>query len=184
MRPLPRSRLPWLWDSGVRAAGGQLCPGSGWLWVQDERPLHLLRWASPAGRVGLPAAASPSLLLRTQILPFLTPPKPAVLSRAKTAPLASRWPGASSTSRILCLSFWNAGSPHPAAPLLPIAVGFVLLARPLFTALSLSLSTLPSCLAAVFSPLSRPLCPFCSPHGLSCRGASTSPTSACHLRSE
>lgn len=136
--------------------------------------------------VGLPTSAS---LLppprRAQILAFLTPPNPAVLSRAKTTPRAARWPGASSISRILCLSFRNTVPPILPPYCFPLLLGLYVHA-PLFTALSLSLSTLCPLvwLSSLPCSLSLPLCPFYSPHGLSCRGASTSPTSACHLRSE
>lgn len=140
----------------------------------------------PVSCVGRPASAS---LLppprRAQMLALLTPPNPAVLSRAKTTPRASRWPGAPSISRILCLSLRNTVFPILPPHCFPLLLGSYVHA-PLFTALSLSLFTLCPLvwLSSLPCPLSVPLCSFYSPHGLSCRGASTSPTSACHLRSE
>lgn len=101
---------------------------------------------------GLPTSASLRPPPRcAQILAFLTPPNPAVLSRAKTTPQASCWPGASSISRILCLSFRNTVPPHPAAPLLPIAVGFVRSCASTHCSLSVSIHALPSRLA-LFPP--------------------------------
>lgn len=91
---------------------------------------------------GLPTSASLRPPPRcAQILAFLTPPNPAVLSRAKTTPQASCWPGASSISRILCLSFRNTVPPILPPHCFPLLLGLYVHA-PLLTALSLSLSTL------------------------------------------
>lgn len=143
--------------------------------------------------IGPAASASSSLLHQAvQILAPHTCLNFALLSQANTPLWAPSQPGAPSTSQILCLSFWNTTVPSH----LPSSVGFVCLLTPVHLSISLSfppslsLSHLNSSLClAPLPPSSLPCLVtllFClpCPHGLSYRGASTSPTSACHLHTE
>ena len=101
--------LGWLGQGSRGTAVSLALAGRG---VEDERHLYPPRWASSVGCscVGLPASASllPPPSRRAQILAFLTAlSNPVLLSRAKTTPRPSSWPGASSISWILGLSFRN-----------------------------------------------------------------------------
>lgn len=170
--------------SGQQA--GQLCP---WLWLGvGWKTGSCFRRGGPpqAGSAAAPSAPASFLPPSTaELRSWLSslPPNPALLSQAKPPPMVR-----------LCLEpppspgplpvIPDCRVPHPAARGLPCAGGLYVHSPP-FTSLPSSLSTL--------CPLVRPssslvFCPVPSlspcPHGLSCRGASTSPTSACLLHSE
>lgn len=189
-------------DSWVRAAGGTAVTlaltGRG---VEEGRQLYPPRWASSGWSCISPARLSfllppsstacsdPGFPLFPLILLSSPEPKPPHGLHLSQEPHPS--PGS-------CPVILKRGCPHPSAHFLPYAVGFVYSLTPIHFSLSshpltapfplsfslslslqtlsgsVSLSCLLSCLVTLFS----------CPHGLSCRGASTSPTSACHLHSE
>lgn len=182
------SRLFLLWDGWVGAAGGQLCPLLR-LGVGRTRRGSCIRRSGHPGHscAGLPARLPSSLplpaLLRSWLsslpLILLASPEPKPPHGLHLGPEPHPSPGSQA-----CRS--GTQFSHPAAPLLPIAAEFVL-HSPLFTSLSLSPSLSTLCPLVWLSPFPCPVSPalpLYSPHGLSYRGASTSPSSACHLHSE
>lgn len=138
--------------------------------VEDERQLYPPRWASSV----IPALACLPQLSPSPFPPcsepiaFLTHANPTLLSQAKTTPRASSWLGASSTTRMLGLSFRNTVFPS-CRPIAPHCFWVCVFTRPYslrVRALSLSFSLLcPVVWLCLPPPLSS--CLSCSTHPLS-----------------